>query len=382
MANPTHVAKLKEGLASWNAWRTNDPKARIDLRTADLQGLVIDGDDRIGADLIGVDLSGANLQRANMPGVDLTGADLQGTDLRRANLAHARLRGANAVGADFSHAALSDADLRDADLTGADLTGAFLFQALISNANLTRAQLNGTILLHADLTDAKFGATTLANLDLSGTHGLSSIIHLLPSDVGCATLWKSRGSVPEEFLRGAGVPHNLLRRLHESIASKDDLILSYHFISHADADKDLALRLQARLSMEEMPAWVVPESLKRGSTGEISMDRVFELSKLYDKLIIVVSEESIETEWLKREIHVARRREHYEFRRILFPIRTIPEEVLGSDDGIGEILRSEYRVHDFSRWKYELSESAFRNLLDDLRTDAIRKAFKDPVDSP
>lgn len=382
MANAAHVAKLNEGLASWNAWRDKHPGLRIDLHAADLQGLAIDGDGGIGADLRGVDLRCTNLRCAKMHGADLAGAKLEAADLRRANLASARLTGANAAGADLSDAVLSDADLRDADLTGADLTRTFLFQGRLSSANLTRAKLDGTILLNADLTDVKLGATTLANLDLSGTHGLPSIVHLLPSEVGCGTLWKSRGNLPEAFLRGAGVPSRLVERLHESPKSKDDPAFAFHFISCSDADGEFSVRLQARLAREGIPSWVVPESLKRGSTGEISEDRVHELSGLYDKLLLVISGESLETEWLSWEIHRARWREHYEFRRLLFPIRIVAADRIEKDDSLGGVLCPEYLVHDFSGWEYELSEPACRQLLDDLRTDALRASFEEPTGPP
>ena len=377
MSNPAHAAKLKEGLPSWNAWRAGNPGIRIDLSGADLQGLVIAGDDRVGADLIGADLSRADLRHASMHGAELTGAKMQGCDLRRADLRDARLTGADLTGADLSHASMRDADLRDADLTRADLTGTNLFQGRLQSTKLIHAHLSGTVLINASLAGAMLGATTLLNLDLSATHGLSSITHLLPSDVGCATLWKSRGRIPEAFLRGAGVPASLIGRLPELMPPRDEPAFSFHFISHADADKEFAERLQARLRTEGVSTWLVSDSLKNGTTVEVARNRRVELSRLYDKLLIVLSEASLESEWLSEEIHRARLREFYEFRRILFPLRIATDEVLERwDEGLGNFLRSDYAIHDFSGWKYELSEPSVRKLLADLRVDARRKEFE------
>jgi len=76
MANPEHVAKLKEGVTAWNLWRKENPYIGPRLDGADLRG-----EDLKGANLWAVDLKGANLT-----GVDLTGADLTGVSLITANL--------------------------------------------------------------------------------------------------------------------------------------------------------------------------------------------------------------------------------------------------------------------------------------------------------
>ena len=38
MANEEHVARLKQGVDAWNAWRRETPDARPDLHGADLRG--------------------------------------------------------------------------------------------------------------------------------------------------------------------------------------------------------------------------------------------------------------------------------------------------------------------------------------------------------
>ncbi|HVR73208.1 MAG TPA: toll/interleukin-1 receptor domain-containing protein [Planctomycetota bacterium] len=162
---------------------------------------------------------------------------------------------------------------------------------------------------------------------------------------------------------------------------------AFHYISHDGADKVFAERLQARLRADGIPAWLVPESMKTTGTGEISMDRVQDLSRLHDKLLIVMSEASLESEWLSREIHLAHRREIFEFRRILFPIRIAPEETMArTDDTLRQNLSS-YLIHDFSGWRYELSEPSIQALLKDLRTGFRPEceelsAFEDSGESP
>ena len=84
MANPEHLAKLKEGVKAWNKWREENPAIIVDLGEANLSK----------SSLIDTDLEGADLERAELKRANLRGAFLVGTKLRGANLSGADLRGA------------------------------------------------------------------------------------------------------------------------------------------------------------------------------------------------------------------------------------------------------------------------------------------------
>ena len=66
MANPEHLAKLKEGVEAWNQWRKENPAINVDLNAEDLRG---------------ANLSSATLNGANLDGADLTAANLKGSKL-------------------------------------------------------------------------------------------------------------------------------------------------------------------------------------------------------------------------------------------------------------------------------------------------------------
>ena len=71
-----HVALLKQGAATWNAWRDENPRVRLpDLREAILTH---------------TDLRRANLRRANLCEADLREAILTHADLRLEARASAR----------------------------------------------------------------------------------------------------------------------------------------------------------------------------------------------------------------------------------------------------------------------------------------------------
>ena|SRR5208283_1896327 len=91
MANPEHIAILKQGVERWNKWREEHPEVRPDLGGAELGKVDFGGNklseaDLSGADLSGANLSGSDLDGATLPWAHLFAADLTGASVREANL--------------------------------------------------------------------------------------------------------------------------------------------------------------------------------------------------------------------------------------------------------------------------------------------------------
>src|SRR5216684_3371186 len=85
MADEAHLAVLKQGADTWNAWRAAHAGTPADLANASLRGL--------------------DLAKANLAGADCRKADLRGTILSGATLTDANLAGANLIGAQFLNCA-------------------------------------------------------------------------------------------------------------------------------------------------------------------------------------------------------------------------------------------------------------------------------------
>jgi hypothetical protein len=160
MANPGHLAKLKEGVEKWNQWRRDQILMHPDLTNADLAGVYLSH-----ADFREVDLRCANLVEAELAEAELSRADLTGATLRKADLRRADLSEANLSGADLTGANATETDLSEANLSGADLRGAFLLRVDLYCANLTRANLSG-----ADLRVANFSGAELNDANLTGAN--------------------------------------------------------------------------------------------------------------------------------------------------------------------------------------------------------------------
>jgi len=281
--------------------------------------------------------------------LDLSSADLRGADLREANL--------------------SGADLGWANLSGADLSKADLSRANLLEANLHTENLRTANLFGADLTEVRVGYTTFANVDLSGVKGLETVYHSGPSSIGIDTIYKSKGKIPHVFLRGAGVPEVFITYM-ESLNFTGIEFYSL-FISYSTLDQTFAERLHADLQDKGVRCWFAPHDLRGGKKVHKQID---EAIRVYDKLLLILSEASMESEWVRTEIAIARKREVEQKREVLFPIGLCPFETIRKweyfDSDIGKDSAREIRefhIPDFSNWKdHDAYRKAFDRLLDDL----------------
>jgi uncharacterized protein YjbI with pentapeptide repeats len=163
VADETHIAKLREGVESWNKWRVDVwNKWRAEFSEVPPELSV--------AYLTEPDLSGANFSKADLSGADLSKADLSGANFSKANLSEADLCIANLTGANLSeanlmNAVLTEANLSQANLTEANLSGAYLNSANCSEANLYEASLFSTNLRGANLSKANLVRAVLSNPD-------------------------------------------------------------------------------------------------------------------------------------------------------------------------------------------------------------------------
>jgi hypothetical protein len=71
--------------------------------------------------------------------------------------------------------------------------------------------------------------------------------------------------------------------------------------------------------------WFAPEDIKGGQKTIEQLERAIQL---HDRLLLVLSKESMKSEWVMTEIRKARKAEIKEKRRKLFPIRLVDFEAI------------------------------------------------------
>jgi uncharacterized protein YjbI with pentapeptide repeats len=405
MADPKHVEILKQGIEEWNKWRIENPFIEPDLSETYLRGTDLRGADLSQANLSGANLSkcnfsGTNLSKANLIRTDLSSADLSGAELSRAevflaNLLEANLFGASLIGTQLDKAELGGANLGKANLSGANLSGANLVTADLRNAGLSGASLSGANLRGADLSHADLNGADLrwthfapvnvdwanftgalmlgaifAYVDLSQAKGLETVEHAGPSTIGTDTLERSQGKIPEAFLRGAGVSDEFIA----FIRAMGGAIQFYScFISYSNKDQLFAERLYADLQARGVRCWFAPHDVQGGKKLHEQIDIAIQSQ---ERLLLILSPDSINSEWVKTEIAKARKREMVEKRRMLFPVllkisydELKQWECFDADTGKDSVREiREYYIPDFSQWERpEKFKEEFEKLVRDLK---------------
>lgn len=359
MANKEHLEVLRKGVRAWNEWRGQNPREGVDLSDGDFRAL---------------ELMDVNLSRANLSGAVLLGANLRRVDFREANLVNANMGGANLsesilCGAMLSSANLSGADLNTTNLEGAFLYGADLRGANLRLANLSGAYLNGADLKAADLRDADFrntvmDFTSLGHIDLTTVKGLETVKHVGPSTIGIDTIYLSKGKISEVFLRGAGVPENFVAYM-KSLAGMESAFEYYScFISYSGKDVEFAKRIHVDLEAEKVNCWIFLEDAK---TGREVWEQIDIPIRRFDKVVVICSENSLQSRPVLREIERALQREDREAKDILFPVRIDDYIFEGWEHPRKADVVSKV-VGDFRKWR-ERDEyrKGFGRLMRDLK---------------
>ena len=267
---------------------------------------------------------------------------------------------------------LSGADLRGADLLAANLNFANLSRVDFTGADLRAANLGGADLSGATLERVRVVGTAFGDVDLSGVKGLESIEHVGPSAIGIDTIYRSKGNIPEVFLRGAGVPDDFIVYMRSLVGKPFDFYSC--FISYSSKDQDFAQRLYNDLQAKGVRCWFAPHDLK---AGQKLHDQIDQAIRLHEKLLLILSPHSMNIEWVRTEITKARKREMQEKRQVLFPVRLCSFEALRDwecfDADTGKDLAREIReyfIPDFSNWKdHDSYQNAFERLLRDLKAE-------------
>ena len=377
MAIEEQVKLLKHGPEYWNEWRRQNPLMEIDLEGADLECVDLRGAFLANVNFIKANLAGARLGKADFDAAYLCEADLKGADLEEAEL----------LLADLTDADLSGANLTRANLYRISLRGAILRDTNLIEADLREADLNGADLSAADLSRARFGRTVLGDIDLSAAKGLVEVQHESMSTVGTDTIKRSRGRIPEIFLRGCGLSDldiEFAKLADPGLNLKQVTVITDRiralflvsgnqdfscFISYSCEDDEFARSLHDDLQNNGVRCWFAPEDLK---VGDKFRGRIDDALRIHDKLLIVLSKNSVRSSWVEKELETALEKERLGDSVVLFLIR-LDDAVMNTGQAWAANLRDRRHMCDFSQWKHKDSyQKAFERLLGELKVTGNR----------
>jgi len=321
MANPEHVAKLKEGVDAWNKWRKTSDE------TPDLSRVILE------------DLS------------------LKRYYLTSANFSGARLSDVSFEEAFCDHCSFEDASIIRGIFIAAELTACNFRYALIADCTFNACTFDQT-----DLTGADLSWNTFVDLSLQSVLGLDVISDAsFTNSIGIDTFFKS-GGLPESFLRKSGVPDEFIQYASSLIGKA----IEYYscFLSYSSKDDEFVRRIYDGLQGRNVRTWFAPEDLK---IGDRFRSRIDEAIRMHDKLVLILSANSVASDWVSAEVERALERERKEGKEVLFPI-AIDDTGFSSDEPWPTDIRLRRHIGDFRKWKsHDDYTAAFDKLVRDLK---------------
>lgn len=333
----------REGVEAWNEWRRVNKPTRKEMP----------------------DLSKAQLERASLEWANLERADFEDANLFRACLFRAKLGRAN-----LERANLEWASLRRARVERANFVGANLFRA-----NFVEAHLG-----HADFRNATLGGTLIIDVDLSHSKNLDAVHHRGPSSIDTQTLELSRGQIPKEFLQGCGLkPWEILNaKLYDpdltpaqvndiqykifEARTSGPLIIGGVFISYSRADARFADEVRDKLMKKGVSVWLDRHDMVAGPQQK-QIDRAIGANNV---ILLVLSKDSIASDWVEHEMQAAHRIERKEGREVLCPVRLDDVWKKKRHDVKWEHLMDK-NILDFSKWKTKAFNGQFDKLIKGLK---------------
>jgi hypothetical protein len=139
------------------------------------------------------------------------------------------------------------------------------------------------------------------------------------------------------------------------------------FISYSSKDQVFAEQLHDALQSKGVRCWYAPHDLPIGARIRPAID---ESIRLHDKLLLVLSEASVASQWVEQEVETALERERDEpGKTILFPVR-LDDAVFSAKDGWAGLVRKTRNIGDFRQWKdHAWFKREFERLLRDLKAE-------------
>lgn len=140
------------------------------------------------------------------------------------------------------------------------------------------------------------------------------------------------------------------------------------FISHSHKDKVFAHRLYDDLRARGVDCWYAPEDLTIGSWIRQTIE---DAVRLHRKLLLILSENSIESYWVQNEVELAFEieKELDSGKAILFPIK-IDNAIDDTTAAWARTLRRERHIGDFTGWENtETYERALERLVLALQSE-------------
>jgi hypothetical protein len=208
--------------------------------------------------------------------------------LRRSKWEPTRLSYVRANNADFSHAKFN----------GATFDHCY-FQNATFAKTLIAATFESTDVRGADFAESHIFASSFLNVDLSAAKNLSLASYHNECRIDYQTIKLSQ-KVPTPLLKACGVAHFHIPYI--DAISKNSAKHPSCFISYSVKDDKFIQRFRNQLAGKGMRSWFAPRDLPFGAS---TRDVIEAQIKSHDRLILVLSKSSLQSQWVQFEVETA-----------------------------------------------------------------------------
>ena len=306
MADPHHVAALREGPRAWNEFRTKNQIARPDFTGENLAGLDL-------SEKIPRDLGSRKTRDLCMRGGQTTSlSDMMHPEYflvpiweflddksNFPNLAASDFSECNLNNAFFGYSNLQNARFAGARLHGTKFNSCDLSAANFSGAHVAETDFEGAMLDDAEFSDATISHVYFLGSSLRHSKGLQAAVYKSGSAIDLATVGRS-GTLPAPFLRGCGLPDKLIEALALLVDESDQYYSC--FISYSHEDSAFANQLYQALQAHDIRCWLDVHQMLPGDDIYEQVDKGI---RLWDKVLLCCSRTSLTSWWVDNEVDSA-----------------------------------------------------------------------------
>ncbi len=164
-----------------------------------------------------------------------------------------------------------------------------------------------------------------------------------------------------------------IQRTVQQLQPRADRSIEFYscFVSYSWSDKEFATQLHDDLKAVGVPCWLDVKDLKPGDRIADQIDRAIQV---HDKVLLVLSRSSLESQWVKQEVRQALRLEQARQKTVLFPVSIDSAVFEQSKNKDIEALKQKLIV-DFSKWgSRQEYKRAFKQLVQGLAISASLEA--------
>lgn len=187
----------------------------------------------------------------------------------------------------------------------------------------------------------------------------------LPSDIAGVAYLKFKTTQQKDFSVALAPVAAAIRRTIQKFEPRAQKPVDYYscFISYSWRDKDFATQLHDDLREVGVRCWLDAKDI---SPGAVIADEIDKAIQAHDKVLLVLSKDSIRSDWVKHEIRNTLKLEAARRKTVLFPLRLDDAVFTTSNEKEIDSVKQKLIV-DFTNWKEKAEyRRAFKSLVQSI----------------